>query len=82
MWVKHRLKPGVYGGQDTEGVWEKDTYEPKRYFSMYLDQDLVMVVERRFRVEDFHTVSMGEGAPHFQSCCYEKRMRDGCLILS
>jgi ubiquinone/menaquinone biosynthesis C-methylase UbiE len=76
--IRRVLKPGglffcgVYGGQDTEGIWEKDSYEPKRFFSMYLDEDLVKVVERWFRVEDFHTVSMGEGVPHFQSLLLRK----------
>jgi len=58
---------GVYGGQDTEGIWEKDAYEPKRFFSMYEDDVLLERMNQRFTVEDFHTVSMGEGAPHFQS---------------
>jgi SAM-dependent methyltransferase len=72
------LKPGglffygVYGGQETEGVWEKDFYEPKRFFSMFEDEALVQVAKRHFDVEDFHTVSMGEGAPHFQSLLLRK----------
>jgi ubiquinone/menaquinone biosynthesis C-methylase UbiE len=76
--IRRVLKPGglsfcgVYGGQDTEGIWEKDFYEPKRFFSMYLDEDLVKVVERWFLVEHFHTVSMGEGVPHFQSLLLRK----------
>ncbi|MBW5447621.1 methyltransferase domain-containing protein [Cohnella sp. CFH 77786] len=58
---------GVYGGEDSEGIWEKDSYEPKRFFSMYEDRAVVDVFQRVFRMADFHTVSMGEGAPHFQS---------------
>ena len=63
---------GVYGGQDTEGIWEDDTYEPKRFFAMYKDEDLVQIVKRKFIVEDFHTVDMGEGKPHFQSLLLRK----------
>jgi SAM-dependent methyltransferase len=76
--VSRVLKPdglffcGVYGGQESEGIWEKDFYEPKRFFSMFEDEALVQVAERWFRVEDFHTVSMGEGAPHFQSLLLRK----------
>lgn len=75
----HRvLKPqglffcGVYGGQDTEGVWDGDKYTPKRFFSMYHDEDIQEVVKKRFRIKDFHTVSMGEGNPHFQSILLSK----------
>lgn len=75
----HRvLKPdglffcGVYGGRESEGIWEKDFYEPKRFFSMFEDEALVQVAKQHFHVEDFHTVSMGEGAPHFQSLLLRK----------
>jgi SAM-dependent methyltransferase len=76
--IERVLKPGglffcgVYGGQETEGVWEKDFYEPKRFFSMFEDEAIVKVMQRRFQMEDFHTVSMGEGAPHFQSLLLRK----------
>lgn len=76
--IRRVLKPdglffyGVYGGQETEGIWEKDSYEPKRFFSMFKDEAIVEVVQRRFHVEDFHTVSMGEGVPHFQSLLLRK----------
>lgn len=75
----HRvLKPGglffcgVYGGRESEGIWEKDFYEPKRFFSMFEDEALVQVAKKHFQVEDFHTVFMGEGAPHFQSLLLRK----------
>lgn len=63
---------GVYGGQDTEGVWEKDSYEPKRFFAMYQDADIVRVFESVFTLQDFHTVPIGEGQPHFQSMLLRK----------
>lgn len=73
------LKPGglffygVYGGRDSEGIWEEDAYEPKRFFSFYEDDALVDMVKRKFIVEDFHTVSMGEGQLHFQSLLLRKQ---------
>ncbi|TFE19738.1 class I SAM-dependent methyltransferase [Cohnella luojiensis] len=76
--IERVLKPGglffcgVYGGQESEGVWEKDFYEPKRFFSMFEDDAIVKVMQRRFQMEDFHTVSMSEGAPHFQSMLLRK----------
>ena len=39
--IDRLLKPGglvfigVYGGQDHEGVWEKDSIDPKRFFSFF-----------------------------------------------
>lgn len=63
---------GLYGGQNTEGVWEKDTYEPKRFFSMYHDEDIIKVMSDTFQLIDFHTVSMGEETPHFQSMLLQK----------
>ncbi len=72
------LKPGglffygVYGGKSSEGVWENDPYEPKRYFSMYTDDELVEAATRWFVVEDFHTVELQENKPHFQSLLLRK----------
>jgi SAM-dependent methyltransferase len=63
---------GVYGGQDSEGVWEKDSYEPKRFFAMYEDEAITSVVRRTFQLVDFHAVEMGADAPHFQSMLLRK----------
>ncbi|MBO9609423.1 MAG: class I SAM-dependent methyltransferase [Paenibacillaceae bacterium] len=63
---------GVYGGKRSEGIWVQDSYEPKRYFTMFADDELVDIASRRFRVEDFHTVGMGEGQPHFQALLLRK----------
>ncbi|WP_127580257.1 class I SAM-dependent methyltransferase [Paenibacillus koleovorans] len=70
--IRRVLKPGglfflgVYGGPDSEGIWEKDHYVPKRFFSMYSDTQLLSVVEEMFRIVRFETVPMEDGAPHFQ----------------
>jgi len=64
---------GVYGGSSSEGIWENDTYEPKRFFAMYTDEELTAIVANRFEVEDFHVVPIAEGAPHFQSLLLRKR---------
>jgi hypothetical protein len=34
-----------------ETVWEKDFYEPKRFFSMFEDEAIVKVMQRRFQNE-------------------------------
>jgi 2-polyprenyl-3-methyl-5-hydroxy-6-metoxy-1,4-benzoquinol methylase len=76
--IFHVLKPeglffcGVYGGQNTEGIWEADTYEPKRFFAMYEDEVLLEILGKKFQVIDFHTVDLGKGTPHFQSFTLRK----------
>jgi len=76
--IRRVLKPsglfflGIYGGQDSEGIWENDSYEPKRFFAMYEDEAIKKIVQRRFKLEDFHTVNMDPGTPHFQSLLLRK----------
>ncbi|GIP30261.1 hypothetical protein J23TS9_53910 [Paenibacillus sp. J23TS9] len=76
--IKRVLKPGglfylgLYGGMESDGIWEQDAYEPKRYFAMYPDEEIRMKIQGYFRIEDFHTRDMGEGAPHFQSMLLRK----------
>ncbi|WP_245599949.1 class I SAM-dependent methyltransferase [Paenibacillus harenae] len=76
--IRRVLKPGglffcgLYGGRDSEGIWEQDVYEPKRYFAMYRDAAIVKMAERQFELVHFHTVPMGERAPHFQSLTLRK----------
>lgn len=70
--IKRVLKPGglfylgLYGGISTDGIWDQDSYEPKRYFAMYPDVEIQRIIQNYFQIEDFHTRDMGEGSPHFQ----------------
>ncbi|WP_430789644.1 class I SAM-dependent methyltransferase [Virgibacillus flavescens] len=60
--IKRVLKPfglffmGVYGGQNSEGVWEDDFYEPKRFFSFYDDNTIQELLEEFFTIERFKVV--------------------------
>lgn len=71
--IRRVLKPGglfymgVYGGVDSEGIWEKDSYEPKRFFSMYEDAAMRDAVERVFELRYFGVVNVSDQRPHFQS---------------
>ncbi|GAA3412680.1 class I SAM-dependent methyltransferase [Paenibacillus hodogayensis] len=75
--IRRVLKPGglfymgVYGGPDTEGVWEQDTYEPKRFFAMYTDERLLKAVGGVFTIVYFNTVPLEAGNPYFQSLVLE-----------
>lgn len=44
---------GVYGGRSSEGIWEEDFYEPKRFFSFYTNEELISVIEKHFTVISF-----------------------------
>jgi SAM-dependent methyltransferase len=71
--IRRVLKPdglfymGVYGGPDSEGVWENDSYVPKRFFAMYSDENLQKAVSGTFDIVYFNTEPLREGNPHFQS---------------
>jgi SAM-dependent methyltransferase len=64
---------GVYGGKDSEGVWEDDTYIPKRFFSFYTNDDILDVVSPLFEVLNFHVVSETGGNLDFQSLLLRKK---------
>ena len=47
---------GIYGGRDHEGVWEKDSYHPKRFFSFFTDEHLKQEVTRVFDIISFESI--------------------------
>ncbi len=61
------LYMGVYGGRNSEGVWEKDTYSPKRFFSFFDDKTIKKMVEQHFCIVNFDTVQLGEEDLHYQA---------------
>jgi SAM-dependent methyltransferase len=63
---------GVYGDYDFEGVWEKDTYNPKRFFSLHSDETLKQAVTENFELLSFKQVNFGEEKIHFQSLTLRK----------
>ncbi|MCT1577659.1 hypothetical protein M3E13_12090 [Oceanobacillus kimchii] len=67
---------GVYGGKDSQGIWEKDTYNPKRFFSFYPDEKIRDVVEKVFKVEYINIIPKniigGERELSFQSMILKK----------
>jgi SAM-dependent methyltransferase len=59
---------GQYGGIDREGPFADDSYEPKRYFSLLPDDELLTLVREHFEVESFRTVDINsDDGDHFQS---------------
>jgi ubiquinone/menaquinone biosynthesis C-methylase UbiE len=46
---------GLYGGKDSEGIFENDNYDPKRFFSLWKDEDLKEFVSRYFEIVSFRS---------------------------
>lgn len=75
--IKGVLKPsglffmGVYGGEDSEGIWEDDIYTPHRFFSFFTDEGVKAVVSRCFELISFERIDTG-GKYHFQSIIMRK----------
>jgi SAM-dependent methyltransferase len=76
--VKKVLKPsglfylGVYGGYDFEGIWEEDSYEPKRFFSMRTDEHIQELASQHFELMSFKSMEVETDQSHFQSLILRK----------
>ena len=58
---------GLWGGRDSEYVWEDDTYEPKRFFSLHSDDGIRAAVQPHFDEVSFKALTVGPNpALHFQ----------------
>ena len=58
---------GMHGGQDFEGIYESDEHEPKRYFSLYLPEQIQAVVGRFFTPVYFQLIRLKSDSDVFQS---------------
>ncbi|MFG3342221.1 class I SAM-dependent methyltransferase [Glycomyces sp. NPDC048151] len=45
---------GQYGGEDSEGVWETDRYEPKRFFSFFTAERIEALAAEHFDLVETH----------------------------
>jgi ubiquinone/menaquinone biosynthesis C-methylase UbiE len=78
MEIHRVLKPdgifflGLYGGEDSEGVWENDWCEPKRFFAFRSDATIQILVKQYFCLDYFKIVPLEQGKPHFQSLILRK----------
>ena len=62
----------LYGGRDFEGVWDGDSWEPKRFFSFHTDAALRRFAEDAFDVHSFEPLPQGWGGLHYQSLILRK----------
>lgn len=71
--IRRVLKPGglfylgVYGGDNSEAIWEEDPYTPKRFFSFFTDEDLQQEVGEYFEIIEFKVLDMPGMTTDFQS---------------
>lgn len=63
---------GVYGGEDSEGIWEDDIYTPHRFFSFFTDENIKKVASSYFDIISFERIETG-GKYHFQSIIMKKK---------
>jgi len=63
---------GLYGGVDFEGIWENDSYIPKRFFSFYTDENLKKILSDLFGILYFRSIVFGEETRDFQSIILKK----------
>ena len=60
--VRRVLRPnglfymGVYGRHNSEGIWEGDHYEPKRFFSFFDEETLKELLSKYFTILSFKTL--------------------------
>ena len=52
---------GLYGGRDHEGIWDNDSYDPKRFFSFFTDEHLIEKVAEVFEIISFESIQLEPG---------------------
>ena len=65
---------GQYGGVSYTGILDNDSYEPKRYFSMLSDEQLLEAGQLAFDLVSFKTIVVDRSwDQHFQSSVWRRR---------
>ena len=65
---------GMYGGYDFEGIWDQDSYIPKRFFSFHSDGNLKKILDGIFEIVYFRHIPLGEDNRPFQSIILRKHV--------
>ncbi|KRF13349.1 class I SAM-dependent methyltransferase [Paenibacillus sp. Soil787] len=64
---------GLYGGYESEGIWENDTYSPQRFFAFYEDEHVQRKVSEVFDIEHFSVLPMEGMQADYQSIFVRKK---------
>jgi SAM-dependent methyltransferase len=76
--IRRVLKPsglfylGLYGGYNSEAIWEEDPYSPKRFFSFFAHEDIQRQLGMYFEIMEFKVVEMAGMTVDFQSMILRK----------
>lgn len=63
---------GQYGGEDFEGVWEDDAYEPKRFFSFFTADRLQAAAAEHFQAVETNIVTLESRDQEYQGLILRK----------
>jgi SAM-dependent methyltransferase len=89
--VRNVLRPdglfylGLYGGFDFEGIWEDDSYTPKRFFSFHTDKKLKRALANTFKILYFKCIEFEKNGMSFQSTILSNKLKNTsrkCSILT
>ena len=47
---------GIWGGDDFEGIWEEDRYQPNRFFVFYAQEALLNITQDIFEIEYYRRI--------------------------
>lgn len=71
--IRRVMKPegtfylGVYGGYNSEGIWEEDSCNPKRFFSFYDEETMTEKVSQVFELQEFRTIHLDGTKLNYQA---------------
>ncbi|MFD0696981.1 class I SAM-dependent methyltransferase [Paenibacillus sp. GCM10027628] len=77
--IERVLKPsgflylGMYGGYESEGIWDEDSYRPQRFFAFYEDEHIQRKVSEVFEIEQYRVLPMEGMSVHYQSIIARKK---------
>jgi SAM-dependent methyltransferase len=63
---------GQYGGEDFEGVWDGDSYEPKRYFTFHTADRIRAIAAEHFTHVDMNVVPLESRNQEYQGLILRK----------
>ena len=60
-WGQHSL------GESFEGIYDEDSYEPKRFFAFLTDDEVVAAAGEEFQIIDFRRIELGDDGRGYQA---------------
>lgn len=64
---------GQYGGMDSEGVYDRDQYHPKRFYSLWTDSQIKSLAGDKFTIEHFETIKHDPEDEFYFQCLFLRR---------